>query len=431
MKQCKSSPNGYSLRNGILLSNNHSLNRLVQLTPPGRGAVATVLVEGPDVDRVAEGLLYLKSGKKLSDYPADRPIFAHFGDERGEEVVVRRCGCHWHPASEALGETSVSEDAASRESISRDASGTQSIEVHCHGGIAAVSAVENAFAAQGFAAVSWKQWIAEIEPDPITAAARIALADARTERTAAILLDQYHGALSRAFEAIERGVGYQTVENVSDLRQVGNLPHEQQIALLLELAPLGLHLTKPWRVVLIGEPNVGKSSLLNALLGYPRAIVHHTPGTTRDAVVVQTAFDGWPVELCDTAGLRTVHHGDHGNESDKIEQAGIELAMQKIAQADLLLLVFDAGKSWTTADQAFLEQYPQALVIHNKSDLPRPDDDRPEGIFVSAVTGQGVEELSRCIAQRLVPHPPPPDAAVPFTEEQIEKLKSFAIVLDS
>ena len=66
----------------------------------------------------------------------------------------------------------------------------------------------------------------------------------------------------------------------------------------------GLHLTRPWNVVLAGRPNVGKSSLINALLGYTRSIVFDQPGTTRDVVTAATAIDGWPIELSDTAGLR-------------------------------------------------------------------------------------------------------------------------------
>jgi tRNA modification GTPase len=360
--------------------------------------VATLLVAGPATEQVAGELLFFKSGKKLSDYPADRPIFAHFGGIDGEEIIVRR------------------------------RSDSHAIELHCHGGYAAIQTIERAFVERGFFLLSWKNWIVESDEDPFATAALLALADARTERTASILLDQYHGALRRAFEEIEAaknsGISGQVGNLPHKSEQVGNLPHDEQIEELLERVPLGRHLTKPWRVALIGEPNVGKSSLLNALLGYGRAIVHHTPGTTRDLVIVQTAFEGWPIELCDTAGLRVLHPLEK-SETDLIEQEGIELAMGQIAQADLLLLIFDASKPWTAADQAFWEKHPQALVIHNKVDLAASTNDRPGGLFVSAVTGQGIEELPRLIAQRLVPHPPSPGAAVPFTEEQVEKLRGF------
>jgi tRNA modification GTPase len=356
--------------------------------------VATLLVEGPATDNAIAELLVIKSGKNLSDYHADRPIFSHFGGSEGEDIIVRR-----HD-------------------------GVNSLELHCHGGYAAIETIEKAFVERGFFLVSWKDWIEQSSEDPFAAEALIALADARTERTASILLDQYHGVLRRAFEEIECGAGCQPATNAGESGQVGNLPHKEKIEDLLERDSFGLHLTKPWRVVLIGEPNVGKSSLLNALVGFDRAIVHHTPGTTRDLVVVQTAFEGWPVELCDTAGLRVMDSLENPR-IDPIERAGIELAQQQIAQADLLLSIFDAGNPWTEADEAFLKKHPQALVIHNKVDLLRSAHQRPAGLFVSAATGQGIEELSRLIARRLVPNPPPPGAAVPFTKEQIARLHSL------
>jgi tRNA modification GTPase len=370
--------------------------------------VATLLIEGETALEVAGELLFTKSGKKPAEFPSDRPIFARFGNENGEEVVLRR-----RNISNRL----------------------ESLELHCHGGYAAVQAIEKAFVERGFSLFSWKEWAAETTEDPFVAAARLALADARTERTAAILLDQYHGALRRAFLEIQSRMGSRhadsekskesgshfvfTGKDEQATRQVGNLSY---VDALLALAPLGLHLTTPWRVALVGLPNVGKSSLLNALLGYGRAIVHHTPGTTRDVIAVETAFEGWPVQLCDTAGLR---HLSNESDCNAIERAGIELAKQQIALADLLLLVFDAGRPWTAADQALAMQYPQAMILHNKADLPRFSADRPAGIFVSAMTGQGVDQLPRLIAERLVPHPPPPGAAVPFTEEQVELLRGL------
>src|SRR5690606_16577637 len=89
----------------------------------------------------------------------------------------------------------------------------------------------------------------------------------------------------------------------------------RRLAALVDRAPLGLHLTRPWHVALAGAPNVGKSSLLNAVLGYGRAIVFDQPGTTRDVLDAVTAIDGWPVRLTDGAGLR--------ESVDALEAAGV------------------------------------------------------------------------------------------------------------
>ena len=127
----------------------------------------------------------------------------------------------------------------------------------------------------------------------------------------------------------------------------------------LSFATFGRKLTEPWIVVLCGQPNVGKSSLINALSGFERAIVHPTAGTTRDLVSQHTAIDGWPVELIDSAGIR-----DAGN---AIEQAGIEKARQVIDSADLVIHVIDA-----TEKDAFdpeISQNRAGLVVVNKLDL--------------------------------------------------------------
>ena len=124
-------------------------------------------------------------------------------------------------------------------------------------------------------------------------------------------------------------------------------------------------------MVLAGRTNVGKSSLLNALAGHGRAIVHHVPGTTRDAVTVATAIDGWPVELCDTAGLRPP--------DDAVERAGIELARERLAEADLVVLVADRSRPWSAEDQALRDQWPGAVLVHNKCDLPASAGERPAG----------------------------------------------------
>ncbi len=248
-----------------------------------------------------------------------------------------------------------------------------------------------------------REWVRGQHADTIAAAARIALAQAPTERTAAILLDQFHGALRRAIEEIRQTIAMS--KNAA----------REKIDALLAFAPLGRHSVAPWQVVIAGRPNVGKSSLINALVGYNRSIVHPSPGTTRDVVAVSTAIDGWPATLCDTAGL-------HGG-GDAVECAGIALAAERIAEADLVLLVFDASVAWSAPDAALLAALPAALVVHNKIDAAvAADPARPAGLRASALCGDGLDLLLREIAARLVPHPPPPGAAVPFAAEHAAEL---------
>jgi tRNA modification GTPase len=351
------------------------LLRIVQLTPPGRGAVASVLVEGPGTIELVQSMVRIKSGRPIADFPENQLVLGHFDGENGEEIIVRRRGPH-------------------------------AVELHCHGGYSAVAMIEDRLRQNGGQVITWRQWISDFQSDPIAAAAQVALADAPTQRTAAILLDQYHGALRRELDAIQQ-----------DIDQKNLVQARQRAESLLAYAPLGMHLTKPWRVVVAGPPNAGKSSLINAIVGFQRSIVHHTPGTTRDAVTVITAMDGWPVELCDTAGLHAQAQG--------IEKAGVQLAQQRISDADLTIWVFDLTEKRSEEDQALIDSIPNALIIHNKADLSRSEGNRPDGVYTSALTGMGIDTLIEKIANRLVPAPPPSGAAVPFTAELIEQVREF------
>jgi tRNA modification GTPase len=336
----------------------------------------------------------------LGEYPPDRIVVGRIGaggDRPGEEVVVCRRGGN-------------------------------AVELHCHGGLAAVAAIEEALTVAGCRPIAWRQWAEGQSSDPIAAAAIIALAEACTQRTAAILLDQYHGALRRAMGEVQTAI------------DAGDADRAQgQTKTLLSRCGLGRHLTRPWSVVLAGRSNVGKSSLMNALVGHPRAIVHATPGTTRDAVTARTAIDGWPVELCDTAGLRTT--------DDPVERAGIQRAERRLAAADLAVLVCDASTPWSAEDQAVLDglggahvpvcqtdilvgrqecpPHRRTILVHNKCDLPIAAAGRPAGLLTSALRG-GIEPLWAAIAAELVPEPPPPGAAVPFTPEQVEMVGRLA-----
>ena len=305
---------------------------LIQLTPPGRGAVASIRIEGPGARELVARHFITRSGRPLTDFPPGRIVVGQIRPH-GEEVVLNRHS-------------------------------DRAIEVHCHGGLAAVARVEEIFISDGCRKVSWQEWTTNQEADPFAAAARLALAEARTTVTAAILLDQCQGALRKAMGQIE-----------SLLRAGAKETARQEIEALLARADTGLHLIRPWQVVVAGRPNVGKSSLINAIAGYQRAIVHSLPGTTRDVVGVQTAMGGWPVEVSDTAGLRETR--------EKIEQAGIDLARKTILAADLIVLVFDNSLAWSQQDQALLESYPKAFVVYNKCDLPCAAGPRPSGMEIS------------------------------------------------
>ena len=229
------------------------------------------------------------------------------------------------------------------------------------------------------------------------------------------MLDQYDGAFDRRLCEIlakideENGGGQMACEMIDEL---------------LARAPVGLHLTQPWRVVVAGPANVGKSSLVNALVGYERAIVFDQPGTTRDVVTVRTAFSGWPIELSDTAGLRVG--------ADSLETAGVERARQKAGTADCLLLVFDGSQAWSEEQQGFIDAWPNAIVVLNKSDLGDAKHGVTRGretVTTSALDGQGIGELMERIVRRLVPVEPVLGEGVPFTMEHVERLEAAKAAL--
>jgi tRNA modification GTPase len=152
--------------------------------------------------------------------------------------------------------------------------------------------------------------------------------------------------------------------------------------------------------VLIGRPNAGKSSLLNALLGYERAIVTAVPGTTRDTIEERCVLGGIPLRLVDTAGMRRAE--------DEVERLGVQRSLSALEEAQLALLVLDGAQPLTPEDEQAMEQAgraPRVICVVNKSDLPVVLDlDELKGRFphlcvVSAATGQGLEELGRTVAE--------------------------------
>jgi len=284
---------------------------------------------------------------------------------------------------------------------------SDTLEIHCHGGDAAVRRILLDLQHAGCAVVSWQAQAAS-QGESFNAECLDRLSRTTTWRTAEIVLEQSNGLLRGAFQQLARSDSATTA---------GAEAAGAQIAALLAWAEFGLHLTQPWNVVLTGRPNVGKSSLINRLLGYERAIVFDQPGTTRDVVTAETAFDGWPVLLSDTAGLHDT--------TEELEAAGIALARQRLATADLIVVLIDLSKPATGDDeQRLLAEWPDAIVVAHKCDLPmsRPRPIPAESLRVSSTTGEGIELLQQRLVERLVPRVPPTGTAIPISERQVELL---------
>ncbi len=373
VKKCQTAPKA-----GSSEAERHETSTAAVLTPSGRGAVATVRVVGPpDILDAPPPLFVAANGRPVGEQPLNRLCYGRWGrQEFQEEVVVCR--------------TTENET-----------------EIHCHGGIGAVRRVLNDLQSRRVRVCSWQEQLAE-RLEPLSVECYEALTKASTERTALILLEQTRRLPEAVAELNELA---QTLLKEPTTADEIRAKIQERLTSLLRWADFGLHLTEPWTVVVVGRPNVGKSSLINRLLGYDRSIVWERPGTTRDAVWAETAFDGWPVRLCDTAGVRET--------TEELERSGIQLVEQLSAQADCRLLVLDTSEPPTTEDLQLLKRWPDALIVAHKSDKPCRWDTLPTpAVAVSSLTGEGLQELAQRIVKHLVPETPPADTPLPLTPRQ-------------
>ena len=340
-----------------------------RLTGSGRGAIAVIKVQAPDLAKSLDSLFAPVSSKPLATLFSEPLVYGNWlnNGQPSEDLIV----C-----------------PTSRESA----------EIHCHGGDAAVSAIETSLESAGFRRSS-----PEIHVDGWKSGIRRALTQAKTVRTAKILLRMLEN-LDHNRKRLVQGMRSNSEAALDSIRQ--GLAH----------AEFGRHLTEPWKVVLTGLPNVGKSSLVNSIVGFERAIVHETAGTTRDVVTEVVALDGWPIQLSDTAGLREA--------GDAIERKGIERAYLEIENADLVVYVFDAVDRQNHSIDALIAK--GALIVVNKSDLSTQEfsaEIEQKAIVTSATSGSGVQKLIGAISSRLVPEVPSEDFLIPVNREQEASLE--------
>ena len=362
-------------------------------TGAGRSAIGIVRLSGPEIRRAVEALFTPFSGKKLTDYPPGMLVYGALRDREGK--LLDRCLATWSAAP-------------------RSYTGEDTAELQCHGSPAVLTAALEALFSLGVrqarAGEFTRRAFLNGRMDLTQAEAVIDLIDAETAAAARCAVSQLGGAMSRKiggiYDALVDLVAHFDV--VLDYSDEDLEPFEErEIAAAVgraagELEALeatyrrGRRLCDGVGCAIVGRPNSGKSSLLNALLGYDRAIVTDIPGTTRDTVEEKAVVGGVLLRLIDTAGLRET--------GDAVERLGVERSRQALQRAELALVLIDGAAGVTEEDRAILElarSVPQVVVIATKADLSGFVLPELEGaLALSSRTGAGLPALEREIALR-------------------------------
>jgi tRNA modification GTPase len=294
--------------------------------------------------------------------------------------------------------------------------GEDLVELTCHGGLLVpaqvLAALHDAGARPASPGEFTRRAVLNGKMDLVQAEAVGDLIDATAPAQGQNALRQLEGGLSRRLATLRERLiellallGYEVDFPEEDdgpvgLAQIAGLVDAIRLDLeaLLATAPAGERLREGALVVFAGRPNVGKSSLFNALLGTERALVTELPGTTRDTIEAHSEMLGWPVRLADTAGLWEA--------PERLERLGIEVSRRYLGAADLVLLCVEAGRPLGDEERAILAERP-ALLVRTKSDQAKgrrgggAEGRRDEEVMVSVVTGEGLDALRGAVAERL------------------------------
>ncbi|MBN1040189.1 tRNA uridine-5-carboxymethylaminomethyl(34) synthesis GTPase MnmE [Clostridium botulinum] len=289
------------------------------------------------------------------------------------------------------------------------------IEINCHGGVISTNSVMNQVIKAGARVAEpgefTKRAFLNGRIDLSQAEAVIDIIKAKTDLSMKSALMQSGGALSKQIKEIrqyllntlaliEYGVDFtEDDEDIDDtlvLRVKDGIKTTiLKVKELLKGADEGKIIRDGLNVVIIGKPNVGKSSLLNVLLKEKRAIVTDIPGTTRDIIEEYLNIDGIPIKITDTAGIRETE--------DTVEKIGVERSREKIEEADLIILILDSSRELEEEDKEIINTIKDKnhIVLLNKTDLDRKiaDIDLDNQIKISAKTGYGIEELKNKIKE--------------------------------
>lgn len=361
-------------------------------TPPGVGGLGIVRLSGPDPRSVASAFLRFRTAHTWEPW---RVAMADLIDDCG--AVIDQVLVSWFAAP-------------------RSYTGEDVLEISCHGSpVVLRHAVRMALQNGARAAEPGEFTLRAFLNGRIDLPQAEAVHDlirATTLHQARVAARQLNGSVSTSVAPIKA----ELVELIALLEagidfaddDVSVAPPEEILRrLALIQAPLkklarsfgyGKYVREGFTLAIAGRPNVGKSSLFNALLGQERAIVTPVAGTTRDTVSESLEIEGIPVRLVDTAGVRS--------SADMVESLGIERTWKAIADSDITLVVIDSSMPLDAQDEDLLgkaEAQGHSLVVLNKCDLPSRMDLPGNMLRASALTGEGIPELRRAIVELLAP----------------------------
>ncbi|MBI9021402.1 MAG: tRNA uridine-5-carboxymethylaminomethyl(34) synthesis GTPase MnmE [Verrucomicrobia bacterium] len=363
-------------------------------TPPGEGGVGIVRISGSNVWKIADEIfqcLELPSSKEGGTF-----VFGKITDTSGEEIDEGLCLIFRSPKSYT---------------------GEDTVEIQGHGGTVVLKKILrralDAGARMAEPGEFTKRAFLNGKMDLVQAEAVADLIHARSDRAAKAAVEQLEGGLSKQFNALYDGL----VETAADIETTldfveDELPDDvfpnlgkkldqsfQTLENLLDTWDEGRLLREGARVVIMGRPNAGKSTLFNALLGSERAIVTELAGTTRDVLEEGLVLDGIPLRILDTAGLREAEC--------EIEREGIRRARAHSEVADIAVYLIDSSQPVSEEDAEHLSKlYPsRTVVVLNKADRKITDNRYPitnsQPVEASLINGAGLSEIKAAIAAKL------------------------------